>query len=396
MLESIIRIARGEGASDAHLEAGMPLALRVRGQLRMHGEALTAEALRAAAQALLGNERWNEFIERQSFDLSRNISGVRCRINVLKTARGVGFAIRLLARFDSTLTKLNLHPDIGKLVTHTHGLILVSGATGSGKTSTLAAMIQEINNTVARHIITVEAPIEYAFTPHKSFIRQREVGRDTPSFEQALRDALREDPDVLMVGEMRDPETMRLTLNAAETGHLVLATMHSSTVGEAVSRVVSSFSGEVQASVSAQLADVLVGVVCQQLVFRPELDLLVPECEILLASSAAKSVIRQGALSKLQTVLEMGAGENGWSRQRYREWLSKKTDYYRARDSDAPAELEVSSTALAPKRTTDTPRASKDTAASAPIAKRGAAIEGVIEIDEDVDPADILSQLNRK
>jgi twitching motility protein PilT len=389
MLESIIRTAREQGASDAHLEAGMPVALRVRGQLRTHGEALQAEALRAAALQLLGTERWNEFAARQSFDLSRTMAGVRCRINVFKTARGVSFAIRLLARFDSTLTKLNLHPDIGKLTTHTHGLILVSGATGSGKTSTLAALIQEINNTSARHIITVESPIEYAFTPHKSFIRQREVGRDTPSFEQALRDALREDPDVLMVGEMRDPETMRLTLNAAETGHLVLATMHSSNVGEAAARIVSAFPAEVQAGVGAQLADVLVAIVCQQLVFRADLDLLVPECEILLASAAARAVIRQGQLSKLQTVLESGAGESGWSRQRYRDWLQRKMDFYRPKETDAPAELEMAAAALAP-------RAAAARPAKASEPKKRAAIEGVIEIEEDIDPAAILSELSRK
>ena len=151
-----------------------------------------------------------------------------------KPSRGVGLAIRLLSSFQATVEKLNLHPDLKKLVKNTHGLILVSGPTGSGKSSTLAALIQEINLTETRHIVTVESPIEYTFRPRRAFIRQREVGRDTPSFEQALLDALREDPDVLMVGEMRDPETMRLTLSASETGHLVLATVHSSSCAEAI------------------------------------------------------------------------------------------------------------------------------------------------------------------
>src|SRR5207249_6666784 len=132
-----------------------------------------------------------------------------------------------------------------KLVNNSHGLILVSGATGSGKSSTLAALNQEINLTDTRHIVTIESPIEYTFRPRKAYIRQREVGRDTPSFEQALLDALREDPDVLMVGEMRDPETMRLTLSASETGHLVLGTVHSSTCAEALQRVVGSFPAEI-------------------------------------------------------------------------------------------------------------------------------------------------------
>src|SRR5204862_2707906 len=180
-------------------------------------------------------------------------------------------------------------PDLKKIVNAPNGLVLLSGPTGSGKSSTMAAMIQEINLTDARHIITLESPIEYVFRPRLSYIRQREVGRDTPSFEQALLDALREDPDVLMVGEMREPETMRLTLNASETGHLVLATVHSSTCAEALQRVVSAFPSEIQASVAAQLADSLVAVVSQRLRFRPELNIRVPECEILMATHAVKN-----------------------------------------------------------------------------------------------------------
>jgi twitching motility protein PilT len=182
------------------------------------------------ARTLIGENQWPVFLERRSFDLSKTVRGVRCRINVLQTSRGVGLAIRLLSPFQATVEKLNLHPDLKKLVKNTHGLILICGPTGSGKSSTLAALIQEINLTETRHIVTVESPIEYTFRPRRAYIRQREVGRDTPSFEQALLDALREDPDVLMVGEMRDPETMRLTLSASETGHLVLATVHSSSL----------------------------------------------------------------------------------------------------------------------------------------------------------------------
>src|SRR6202022_264810 len=170
----------------------------------------------------------------------------------------------LLSSVQPTLRSLNLHPELERLVRPTHGLVLVSGPTGSGKSSTLAALIQEINVREARHVITLESPIEYELVPRRAFIRQREVGRDTPSFERGLLDALREDPDVLMVGEMRDPETMRLTLNAAETGHLVLATVHSATVAEALQRVVNAFPAEVQNAIAAQLADCLLGVVAQR------------------------------------------------------------------------------------------------------------------------------------
>ena len=276
-LESLVALAKENGASDLHLEPGLPAALRVRGVVRAAGEPVSAKDLSEAARTLLGEEQWSRFRERGSADLSRTIRGTRCRINVLRTARGVGFAIRLLASFQATVEKLNLHPDLKKLVAHPNGLILVSGPTGCGKSSTLAALIQEINLSEPRHIITVENPIEYFFRPRRAFIRQREVGRDTPSFEQALLDALREDPDVLMIGEMRDPETMRLTLNAAETGHLVLATVHSATCVEALQRIVGAFPAEIQAAMAAQLADCLLAAVAQRLHYRADLNLRVPE-----------------------------------------------------------------------------------------------------------------------
>ncbi len=335
-LESIIRRAREQGASDVHLEGGMPMALRVRGTLRLVGEPVPSSALTALAREVVGEDGWHEFVERCSYDVSRTLEGQRIRINVLRSARGVGFAIRLLSTSQATLKRLNLHPDLRRLVEPTHGLVLVSGPTGSGKTSTLAALLQELNLGEARHIITVESPIEYALVPRQSFIRQREVGRDTPSFAQALVDAMREDPDVLMVGELREPEVMRLTLNAAETGHLVLATVHSASAGEALSRVVSAFPPEIQGAVCAQLADCLVGVVCQRLRYRPEVGLRVPECEVLMASTAVKSIVRQGAFYKIPSVIETGAADGSWSFQRYTEWLARKTDW--SQPTPAPEE----------------------------------------------------------
>src|SRR5262249_23667444 len=280
-LESLVVLAANNGASDLHLESGLPAAARVRGALRTTGEPLAAKLLLEMARQTIGEENWPHFLERRSWDLSKTIQGVRCRINILQSSRGIGFAIRLLSSFQATVEKLNLHPDIKKLVNNTHGLVLISGPTGSGKSSTLAALVQEINLTDARHIVTIESPIEYTFKPRRAYIRQREVGRDTPSFEQALIDALREDPDVLMVGEMREPETMRLTLSVSETGHLVLATVHSSTCPEALQRLVSAFPAEIQSSVAAQLADSLIAVISQRLHFRQDLNIRVPECEVL-------------------------------------------------------------------------------------------------------------------
>src|SRR6201995_862409 len=321
---SLIALAKANGASDLHLEPGLPAALRVRGSLRASGAPTPGKLLPEAAQELIGNEGWNEFLRRRSYDLSRNIQGVRCRINVLQTSRGVGFAVRLLMGFHTTVEKLNLHPDLRKLIGHTNGLIIISGATGSGKSSTMAALIQEINLIEPRHILTIESPIEYLLKPYRAYIRQREVGRDTPSFEQALIDAMREDPDVLMVGEMRDPETMRLTLNAAETGHLVLATAHSSSAAEALQRVVAAFPSESQNSVCAQLADCLVAVVCQRLVYRADLKMQVPECEILMPGHAVKAFIRRGDFFKMMSAIETGANDGMWTYPRYRTWLEAK------------------------------------------------------------------------
>jgi twitching motility protein PilT len=327
-LESLISLAADNGASDLHLEAGLPAALRVRGTLRTSGEPLPGSLLLEMARRVIGEEEWPRFLEQRSYDCSRNFQGVRCRLNILQTARGVGFAIRLLASFTASVEKLNLHPDLKKLVAASHGLILVSGATGSGKSSTMAALIEEINQTDTRHIVTIESPIEYNFRPRRAYIRQREVGRDTPSFEQALIDSLREDPDVLMVGEMRDPETMRLTLAASETGHLVMATVHSSTCAEALQRVVSAFPAEIQSSVAAQLADCILAVISQRLRFRPEQNIRVPECEILIPTHAVKNFIRTRDFFKITSSLETGAEHGMWTYQRYRTWLDSRKNWF--------------------------------------------------------------------
>jgi twitching motility protein PilT len=327
-LDTLINLAASNGASDLHLEAGLPAALRVRGTLRTTGEPLPANLLLEMARQVTGEDEWPRFLEQKSYDCSRTFHGVRVRINILQTSRGIGFAIRLLASFVATVDKLNLHPDFKKLIAGHNGLILVSGATGSGKSSTLAALIQEINLTDTRHIVTIESPIEYNFRPRRAYIRQREVGRDTPSFEQALIDSLREDPDVLMVGEMRDPETMRLTLSASETGHLVMATVHSSTCAEALQRVVSAFPAEIQSSIAAQLADCIVAVISQRLHFRPELNIRVPECEILIPTHAVKNFIRNRDFFKITSSLETGAEHGMWTQQRYRAWLDSRKNWY--------------------------------------------------------------------
>jgi twitching motility protein PilT len=358
-LETLIALARDQGASDLHLEPGLPAGIRVRGSLRTVGDPIAARVLLEFARAIIGTTHWQEFIQRGSFDMSKNIAGMRCRVNVLQTARGVGFAIRLLSAFQATIDNLNLHPDLRKLVEAHNGLILLSGPTGCGKSSTMAGLIQEINLSEPRHIVTIESPIEYIFRPRRAYIRQREVGRDTPSFEQALIDAMREDPDVLMVGEMREPQTMRLTLNAAETGHLVLSTVHSATCAEALQRIVGAFPSDIQNSVAAQLADALVAVVAQRLKFRPDLNIRVPECEILMPTMAVKTFIRNREFFKVQQVMETGAEHGMWTFTRYQQWMAKRAAWHlpnvtdEAPDSDPTEAKSIPSALPSAPQTTD-------------------------------------------
>jgi len=321
-----IRKGRELGASDLHIEADSALVARVRGQLSSTGASLAGSVIVQAARELLG-DGWPQFLSRGSADLSRTIAGVRCRINIFQTVRGVAMAVRLLSSFQNNLRSCNLHPDLKKLTDLTTGLVVISGPTGSGKSTTLAALVEEINASSARNVITIESPIEYLFTNRRSFIRQREIPTHSPSYEQALVDALRENPDVLVIGEMRTPEVMRLTLNAAETGHLVIATMHSATCGEALTRICMSFPAEIQGSIRAQLADCFVGVICQRLDFLSEFRLRVPVCEILLPSAAAKGTIRGGQFSQIANVLQTGGESGMWNFDRYQRWVAQKKDW---------------------------------------------------------------------
>ncbi len=357
MLEALVKLARSRGASDLHLESGLPPVVRVDGQLKVCKEApVNTEALPATVRSIIGESNWPAFLEQCSYDLSTNIAGVRCRINAFRTLRGIGLAVRLLSSFQPTIEKLNLIPDLLKILSYPHGLVIVSGPTGCGTSSTLAALIQEINLRQAKHIITIESPIEYQFNFKKAFIRQREAGRDTPTFYRGLVDAMREDPDVIMVGEMREAEVMRQTLNAAETGHLVLTTLHSGSVVEALQRIVSAFPAEFQTSVRSQLADTLLAVVCQRLVYLPEPDIRVPECEILFANLTAKAVIREGKFFRLKDVIQTGADEKMYSFERYRRWLDNRTVWYYSRPDEPDAPVDESSHISAGKISLSPPR----------------------------------------
>jgi twitching motility protein PilT len=369
------------GASDLHLEAETPLVVRVRGELRTLGDPVPGARLAEVGVELLGAAGWAKFSTRGSADLSMDIEGIRCRVNVFRTVRGVALAIRLLTTPPRDLRTCNLHPDLRRLIEVRTGLVIVSGPTGCGKSTTLAAMIEEINASRAWNVISLESPIEYLFAHRRSFIRQREIPTHSPTFEDAIVDSLRENPDVLVIGEMRTPEVMRLTLNAAETGHLVLATMHSATCSEALARMCMSFPAEIQGSIRAQLADCLVGAVCQRLDFLNDYQLRVPRCEVLTGSSAAKGTVRAGQFSQLATVIQAGGDEGMWSFDRYQRWMAQKKDWVmptRARPS-APSQP------IAASKPQAKPAVAKDSPIDAPFD---------ISIDEDLDLAELAKKLD--
>jgi twitching motility protein PilT len=325
-------------------------------------------------------------------------------VNFYQTVRGVAAAIRLLAPAIKDLHGCNLHPDFRKLIEATTGLIIISGPTGSGKSTTLAALIEEINATRSRNIVTLESPLEYIYANRRSFIRQREIPTHSPSFEQGIIDALRENPDVLVVSEMRTPEVMRLTLNAAETGHLVLATMHSATCAEALSRLCMSFPSDIQASVRAQVADCLVGLSCQRLDFLSAHRLRVPHCEILLPSSGAKGTIRAGNFSQIANVLQSGGDEGMWTFDRYHRWMEQVSDWVRPTQG-APRSAEGSlpgrtaglrQGTTVPPPASMPPRPAAKPAQTKPVRAPSAPADDVFEVPaEDMDLAQ-LAELAKK
>jgi twitching motility protein PilT len=304
------------GASDLLLLPEMPPVLRLAGRLQPLSEPpLTEEDIRMMLAPYLGGRARRQMEEQGSADFSLRFGGAvgatgtgayRFRVNLHRQRGRLAAALRSLPREIPTLARLNLPKSLAKLVQPTRGLVLVCGPTGSGKTSTLAALVGEINRTRNAHIVTIEDPVEYEHDNARSIIEQVEVGIDAPSFAAALRSSLRQDPDVILVGEMRDLETVATALTAAETGHLILSTLHTSDVVQAAHRIVDVFPAGQQAQIRQQLALSLHAILFQQLVPRADGKGRVPAVELLLATHPVRHHIRSQTLQKLYTEITLG------------------------------------------------------------------------------------------
>jgi twitching motility protein PilT len=293
-INAILQVAIKGGASDIHLKAGLPPMFRVNGSLLPLRDAarLTPEDIARTAGAMMTPYQQQLFKERLDCDFAYGVPGVgRFRVNVFQQRTTVGMVLRVIPYKIQTIEALGLPPVIRKLSEEKRGLLLVTGTTGSGKSTTLAAIIDEINSSRSSHIMTVEDPIEFLIRDKRSVVNQREIGADCISFATALRAALRQDPDVILVGEMRDLETIEIGLTAAETGHLVLSTLHTADAAETVTRVVTSFPPHHQNQVRLQLAGMLRGIICQRLIPRKDGRGRVPAVEILVATARIRELI---------------------------------------------------------------------------------------------------------
>ncbi|HXU31246.1 MAG TPA: PilT/PilU family type 4a pilus ATPase [Thermoanaerobaculia bacterium] len=311
-LEGLLSEMTRRGASDLLLVAERPPVFRVDGRLLAAERAALDDAEIRSLFAAYSSERIRHQLETEgSADFSLRLAsggsaGFRFRVNVHRQRGGLAAAIRALPTAIPTLASLNLPAALGRLIQPTRGLVLLAGPTGSGKSSTLAALVGEIERTRPCHVITIEDPIEYEHPTGRSIIEQVELGADTPSFAAALRAALRQDPDVILVGEMRDLETVATALTAAETGHLILSTLHSTDVVQAIHRIVDVFPPSQQGQIRHQLALSLHAVVCQQLLPRADGAGRVPAVEILMATYPVRHHIRSQSLQKLYTEITLG------------------------------------------------------------------------------------------
>ncbi len=314
-IDDLLKIATGFGASDLHIKAGSFPFMRVGGELRPVVESmrLTQEDTLDMAFSMMSNRQKQRFKEVSEVDIGYGVSGLgRFRANIFQQRGTVGIVVRVIPDKTRNITELSLPPVIEKIAEEQRGLILVTGTTGSGKSTTLAAMIDHINAMRSGHIVTIEDPIEFLHRDKKAFITQREVDVDTRSFAEALRGALRQDPDVILVGEMRDHETIETALTAAETGHLVLSTLHTLDATETVMRVVSSFPPHQQKSVRIQLAGILKAVISMRLLRANKGAGRVPAVEVMVSTGFIRDcIINEEKTSQIRDAIAAGTSQYG-------------------------------------------------------------------------------------
>ncbi|WP_026572296.1 type IV pilus twitching motility protein PilT [Bacillus sp. UNC438CL73TsuS30] len=305
-IDQILRAAIEYKASDVHLTVGVPPIFRIHGDLRRYGQdKLLPDDTEGMAKAIIPEHLWNAFKEKGDLDFSYGVPGIsRFRVNAFHQRKSVSIALRTVASKTPTIEELDLPEIITKLVEKPQGLILVTGPTGSGKSTTLASMIDYMNRTMRKHIITLEDPIEYLHKHGNSIIDQREVGFDTNSYASGLKGALRQDPDVILVGEMRDLETMGIAITAAETGHLVLGTLHTSSAPTTINRIIDVFPPAQQTQIRIQLASVLVGVISQRLFPTVDKKGRKAATEILVNNPAIANLIRNEKVHQIQSTMQ--------------------------------------------------------------------------------------------
>lgn len=294
-LDEMLTLTLEKGASDLHLKAGIIPVIRKHGKLRPLTSSalpLTSEDLEQIALSILDQRQRAQFLEKMDIDVSYGLSGVgRFRINILKQRGTYRLVIRAIPDTVRGIDELNLPPIVKKIAERERGLVLVTGATGSGKSSTLAAMIDHMNRTQSKHILTIEDPTEFLIKDRKCIITQRELGTDTISFASSLRAALRQDPDVILIGEMRDRETIEIALLAAETGHLVLSTLHTLDANETINRILAAFDSSHQNQIRLQLASVLSAIISQRMCSRMDDQGYYPALEVLINNARIAEII---------------------------------------------------------------------------------------------------------
>ncbi len=310
-LEEILETAIKQEATDVHLSAGRKPILRVNGKLTPIDKepVLTEKDTQELSFSILSEDRREQFLSQRDIDLSFAYKEkARFRVNIYQQLGRISAALRLIPTKIRTIEELSLPPICHQFARSAQGFFLVVGPSGQGKSTALSALIDEINHTRQDHIITIEDPIEYLFLPDKCIIDQREVGEDVQSFHRGLREAFRQDPDVIMIGEMRDPETISSAVTAAETGHLVLTTLHTNTAAQTVDRIIDSFPPYQQNQIRMQLAATVLGILSRRLI--PSLEGgIINAVELMIANSAVRNLIREGKTHQIDMVIETSSDE---------------------------------------------------------------------------------------